>query len=229
MPWMSDLVTIHEICHIEQEIHASVKVTSSNSSWLFSAIYASPRLKEREILWENLKIVASKYDLPWLVVGDLNEVLTSEDKRGGAPVSSAKLRKVHSCLNHCNLIDLGFKGAKFTWSNLRYAQQLIQERIDYVPNNPPWKFLHPIAMISHLPRVRSDYRPVLILLKVNPFSFRDNPFRFQRMRLDHLHFLRVLELGWSQRNLPLSQTIETFTDQFKLWKRETFGNVFHKK
>ena len=48
----------------EQEIHATVKVRSSNLFWLISAIYASPRIAERKILWNNLKIVSQLHNLP---------------------------------------------------------------------------------------------------------------------------------------------------------------------
>lgn len=52
----------------EQEIHAFVKVHSSNFSWLISTIYASLRLAERQILWKNLKTVAHLHNLPWLML-----------------------------------------------------------------------------------------------------------------------------------------------------------------
>ena len=55
---------------------------SSNISWLLSAIYASPRLAERRILWDNLKTVAHLHNLPWLMIRDFNEVLCDDDKFG---------------------------------------------------------------------------------------------------------------------------------------------------
>ena len=45
-----------------------------------TTIYASPRLAERRILWENLKTIAHLHNLLGLMVGDFNEVLCSEDK-----------------------------------------------------------------------------------------------------------------------------------------------------
>ena len=35
-----------------------VKVRSLNSSWLFTAVYASPKSAKRQILWNNLMRVA---------------------------------------------------------------------------------------------------------------------------------------------------------------------------
>ena len=75
---------------IVQEIHATLKVRSSNTTQLLSIIYASSRLAERRILWENLKTVAHLHNLPWLMLGDFNEVLCNDDKFGG---------------NHVNLVE----------------------------------------------------------------------------------------------------------------------------
>ena len=48
--WNSDRVDISLLAKTEQEIHVTVKVCASNFSWLFSAVYASPRSEERAIL-----------------------------------------------------------------------------------------------------------------------------------------------------------------------------------
>ena len=58
--WNADQVEVSNLTSNEQEIHAIVKVNSSNLSWLFSAIYASPRFRERCLLWNNLSNVAHK-------------------------------------------------------------------------------------------------------------------------------------------------------------------------
>ena len=38
--------------------------------------------------------------------------------------------KFQSCLDDCGIIDMGFNGAKYTWSNLRQITELIQEKLD---------------------------------------------------------------------------------------------------
>ena len=48
--WNEDQVVIQELAKTEQEIHVEVMVRASNLSWIFSAIYASPRNEERCVL-----------------------------------------------------------------------------------------------------------------------------------------------------------------------------------
>ena len=62
--WNADKVEVSSLANTEQEIHIVVKVRSLNSSWLFSAVYASPRSTERQILWNNLMRVAEIQNMP---------------------------------------------------------------------------------------------------------------------------------------------------------------------
>ena len=48
--WNSDAVKVTHLSLTEQEIHALVKVSCFNFSWIIFAIYASPKLAERCIL-----------------------------------------------------------------------------------------------------------------------------------------------------------------------------------
>lgn len=52
MLWNFDKVEISPLSNAEQEIQVTIMVQSSNSSWILSAIYASPRSVKRHILWK---------------------------------------------------------------------------------------------------------------------------------------------------------------------------------
>lgn len=80
--------------------------------------------------------MAGLHSLPWVIVGDFNEVLMNGDKFGGTTVSISRVLGFQECLNVCNMIDIGFAGPRFTWSNHRPLSQLVQERIDRVFVNP---------------------------------------------------------------------------------------------
>uniref|UniRef100_A0A2N9FPJ3 CCHC-type domain-containing protein n=1 Tax=Fagus sylvatica TaxID=28930 RepID=A0A2N9FPJ3_FAGSY len=77
-----NMVEVEHLCSTEQELHVSVKVRGSHNLWLLSAIYASPRRSERRILWKNLSVIALLHNLPWVMVGDFNDILSCEEKWG---------------------------------------------------------------------------------------------------------------------------------------------------
>ena len=119
MLWRTDLVHVDVLASTEQEIHAIIWVRSQSLTWIISAIYASPRFVERCMLWENLKLIATLHDLPWALMGDFNEVVTEEEKVGGNPICQRRVRAILDCMNECQMMDLGFSGPKFTWTNKR--------------------------------------------------------------------------------------------------------------
>lgn len=88
-----------------------------NLSWLIFAIYASRRLAKRRILWSNIEEVGRLHKLPWLMLGDFNKVLCGEDKFGRSQVSINRALEFKACLNSCSLVDLGFAGPKYSWTN----------------------------------------------------------------------------------------------------------------
>ena len=136
MLWNTNKVDILPLANTEQEIHIVVKVQNSNSNWLFTVVYASPRSAERHILWNNLMKVVELHNMPWIIVGDFNEPLMKDDKFGGRVMSVSRSLLFKECLNKCSMIDIGFSGPQLTWTNKREVQALIQERIDRFFVNP---------------------------------------------------------------------------------------------
>ena len=192
MLWKSDAVEVMLVAKTEQEIHVVVKVRAHNSSWLLSAIYASPRLEERKLLWNNLAIIAPLHDLPWLMLGDFNELLASSDKLGGNPLNPRRVQLFKECLDSCGMVDLGFHGPRFTWVNKREVGHYIQERLDRGFANAVWRGLYLEASIHHLTRTHSDHCPVLLKLVDHGPSCLRRPFRFQPMWMSHPMFPEVV-------------------------------------
>ena len=177
--WNSNMVEVVQLASTEQEIHVEVKVLSSSLSWIFSAIYASHRSAERCVLWENLAKVAELHNKPWVIAGDFKEPLSEGDKFGGRPVSFSRSLLFKECLDKCNMVDMGFNGLRFTWSNRRDVTNLIQERIDRFFMNPSWCLLYLDAKVLHLTRCHSDHCPVLLETSPRRVVHLSRPFRFQ--------------------------------------------------
>nr|XP_023879291.1 uncharacterized protein LOC111991724 [Quercus suber] len=181
--WNSDRVDIVELANIEQEIHVEVKVRLSNLTWIFSAIYANPRSEERCILWDNLTKVADLHNKPWIMAGDFNEPLTDEDKFGGRGVNVNRSLVFKECLDSCNMVDMGFTGPRYTWTNKRDLNNLILERIDRFFMNPDWCLLYFNAKVKHLPRCHSDHCPMIMEAIPGKSTSLTRPFKFQEFWL----------------------------------------------
>lgn len=75
LQWKDNLVKFEEAATTPQGIHVTVKVMPSSSKWLFSAIYGSNCVNDRNRLWSLLEDLALKYKGSWLVARDFNEIL----------------------------------------------------------------------------------------------------------------------------------------------------------
>lgn len=225
--WDSNQVVMIELSLTEQEIHAIISSTSK-PSWLLSTVYGSPRFTERRLLWDNLKSVAGFHSMPWVIAGDFNEVLIGEDKSGGRPISLGKDLLFQECLDTCKMIDIGFSGPRYTWSNHRPLAHLVQERIDRVFVNAKWNGLYLKAVVFHLEKTHSDQCPIKLCLDNNRNFHPPKPFRFQPMWLSHPSFPGVLRDAWS--NSPsLNQVLSNFSNKANIWNRTIFGNLFHRR
>ena len=229
MLWRPDLVQVDVLAITKKEIHALIWVRSQSFNWLISAIYASPKFVERCMLWENLKMLASLHNLPWAIIGDFNEVITEDKKSGGNPISQRRVKAILDCMDNYHMMNMGFVGPKFTWSNKREIGNLIQCRLDRCWANLNWKAFYTEANVTHLARINSDHYPLLLNLNLNTSSTNNRPFKFQSIWLSHKDFPTVVREAWAGMESNLEGTISGFTTKAQRWNRDVFGNVFVKK
>lgn len=63
--------------------------------------------------------IANTFKGPWIIDGDFNDILYSNEKFGSCALNNNREDLILNCFNYYNLIDLGFKGSKYTWTNKR--------------------------------------------------------------------------------------------------------------
>nr|KYP51130.1 Transposon TX1 uncharacterized [Cajanus cajan] len=126
----SCFVNISEFSSHPQAI--SFQVVEGRKSWVCTAVYANPRVVLRQQVWTHLRELGGRITLPWLVLGDFNEIMLSTECRGGS-FSIPRASQFLEVLNDCNLLDMGAKGLRFTWFGDRntsffHAQTIARRR-----------------------------------------------------------------------------------------------------
>ena len=53
-------------------------------AWRFTGFYGEPITHKCHELWELLRQLHSQFNLPWLYVGNFNEILRGAEKQGGS-------------------------------------------------------------------------------------------------------------------------------------------------
>ena len=165
--------------------HIDVVVNGMTTEpWRFKGFYGEPNTSYREEAWSMLRMLGSKPHLPWCCMGDFNEILQTEEKRGGGTRPHVQMQAFREVLDFCGFIDLGFTGPKFTWHSRRHGY-LIWERLDRGMANYDWIAKFPAATLRHLHCFSSDHRPIKVVFDPNSESQRwfRRPFRFEEMWL----------------------------------------------
>jgi hypothetical protein len=164
-----------------------------------------------------------------LCIGNLNFVLDQSEKLGGRPVASSSLCPLKGFIDHFGLVDLGFSGNPFTWSNLRQGNDAIKERLDRGIANISWVHLHPEFALQHIPATFSDHHPILLNSAFSS-SVLPRPFRFEEFWTKDPSCGAVIEASW---NFPVQgspayclvkKLLNTKNSLLK-WNRISFGKI----
>ncbi|KAL2942186.1 UDP-N-acetylenolpyruvoylglucosamine reductase [Bienertia sinuspersici] len=92
------------------------RVVGSTYHFLCTFVYGYNEAAAREVLLIDLIDIANKSNLPWLILGDFNNVLNFKE-RVGAPVREEEIKDFRHCLQSCSLTDIKCLGNFYTWNN----------------------------------------------------------------------------------------------------------------
>ncbi|KAH0669595.1 hypothetical protein KY289_024088 [Solanum tuberosum] len=191
--WEKDLLKLSDISMTSQSIHVMVQTELTNISR------------------------SMKGD--WVIWGDFSEILKASEKLGGRGINLSRVNAFQKCLDHCNMVDLGYKGRKYTWTNTREARQMFgQYLLDH-------EILH--VSVTHIPRTKSDHCPLQLRLDNSLNSGLDNPFRLEPVWCGHPTFQNLVKSCFDSP-LDLSNPINSFQKEAVEWNKNTFGNIFQK-
>lgn len=92
---------------------------------------------------------------------DFNNILNVEE-RMGSRVTSAEIRDLKQCMESCNLLDLKYSGAYFTWTNKQQGEARVVSKINRVLVNHKWHTKLPASEARFLTEGLSDHCPTIV-------------------------------------------------------------------
>lgn len=115
--------------------------------------------------------------------GDLNEILSNEEKMGGQLRDKKLMEDFIKCLNDCELRDMRPMGDLFTWHGNRRRHQ-IKERLDRFLCNYNFDSLFIFGGTNHLEWLFSDHKPIEIWMdnrRTRQNGRRNNHIKFEEL------------------------------------------------
>lgn len=186
--WNSDAVELELVAGNAQVMTIFVKQVDE-APWTLSAVYASPNCWYREELWSYLIHVGEVMTLPWMVLGDFNQVLCASDKKGGRLVFPSQTMSFLYMVRTCGLVDLGFTRSKYTWSNMQQGIANVQKHLDMAFENALCVQKLTSYRVVHIPRSWSDHNPIMVhdISDTNRMQY-PKPFKVQAAWFQHPSF-----------------------------------------
>ncbi|XP_040374577.1 uncharacterized protein LOC121052776 [Rosa chinensis] len=162
-------------------------------SWWLTGFYGYARTAEREQSWQLLRALSDLDSLPWVVIGDFNEIMNNGEKIDGPLRAERQMQGFREALGYGDLLDLGFHGSLATWWNSE-----TQLRLDMAVCTPSWFDLFGHSKLFHLLPSDSDHIPILLRASSVPLVPRPkyHRFKFEAYWVQHPDCAGVVEEAW---------------------------------
>jgi hypothetical protein len=164
----------------------------------------------------------------WLLFGDFNLIRSPNEKYGGNSNNSSLINLFDDTLNNCNLVDLGYHGDIYTWTNNQMNETHIKERLDRFCATTNWISMFPRTNNYHLLNYMSD--PILLVFGTNN-DFREDSRskvhikRFENGWIQEQACNQIVKETWEQTRGGTLNKLHSVVENTHKWGKSNYGNI----
>ena len=100
--------------------HIDALLNQNSIVWRFTGFYGHPETSKRGESRDIMRQLHTSHSLPWFLIGDFNEILHSDEYWGSGSRPFNQIAEFTRVVDDYSLIDLGYRGPKYTWCNRRF-------------------------------------------------------------------------------------------------------------
>lgn len=189
----------------KQNIIGHVKTFYNSNKFNFGTIYGMHTIQDRKVLWDDMKRIIDGITRPYILIGDYNTILTSDDRTHGNPVQEFEVKYFKDFIWEVRLTELRTAGRKYTWTNNQ-----IHSKIDWMLANTDWIQKWTIIEGTVLNLGFSDHCRLSITIKADQ-QMGTRPFKFFNCLTQHKNFENTVKKIWAKRGGG--------TAMYKVWKK----------
>ncbi|KAH0724740.1 hypothetical protein KY284_000605 [Solanum tuberosum] len=178
-------------------IHCSVQSRSDGDEWHATFVYEFNSIGQIRELWISLKTLPQTSHA-WLICGDFNTILYSQDRLFGQSVTNTELKDFAKCIHDLGLAELTWTGNYYTWTNKQQGSDKIYSRIDRALGNDEWMLNWGHVRTEYDLQNFSNHCPMILKVKRQTLNIQ-SPFRFFNIWVDHKEFIPIVERVWTKK------------------------------
>jgi exonuclease III len=145
-----------------RHINSIITQVDGDRVWKLTSFYGHPDWTKRHESWALLRHLQQFHLVPWLVIGDFNEIVSQNEKFGAVMTRETQMGAFREALQDCALTDLGFRGSLYTWTNCREGVDFTKEQLDRAVANRAWCELNQFSEVWVLVARSSDHKPICL-------------------------------------------------------------------
>nr|XP_025640804.1 uncharacterized protein LOC112735485 [Arachis hypogaea] len=184
-------------------------------------VYGPHERAEKASVWEELSYNAGLCQVPLCCLGDFNEIVHMEERKGATKLS-ASVEDFRAWINDMELIDLVLNDRKYTW----FRGQLCI-RIDRCLVSVEWLDVYPKLRLRGGPRGLSDH--CLLIMEDSRKFNGPRPVRSLDFWFTHEDFLRMVKEEWGELgDVHFLEKMKSLTTPLCRWHKQHFEDMTEK-
>ncbi|XP_019178334.1 PREDICTED: uncharacterized protein LOC109173550 [Ipomoea nil] len=197
--------------------------------WRLTGFYGYSDRGRRRESWQLLRTLSSLSTLPWVVMGDYNDILDQSEKYGRTPHPQWLINGFRDAVADSGLVDVPFSGHQFTWVKSRGTDHMIEEKLDRFLANDSWLNMFEGAQALSLSTTYSDHLPLVITPVMRPRTRRKARFCFDNMWIREESRREIVAHSWDRTvGLGTLERIEPCARDISRWGRG-YNKEFQRK
>ena len=197
--WRKSCLLVTEVIRDRHMLTCRCQSPQGDMEWFVSCIYGPCVAADRAGLWEDLSAMHQRVqEVPWLLGGDFNCHLSSEDSPGGRLDSS--MAGFQMAVQNMGLTEYPISGVEFTWRN--GSGQV--SKLDRFFGSPSLLERHQLSTVMSLDRPFSDHTP--LVWDSGMSSDIGSYFKLKRSWFREEGFVQMVSQWWQNKAVQGSAT-----------------------
>lgn len=163
-----------------------------------------------------------------MLVGDFNELLSNEEKLGGAVRSDSTFWNFRNLVDNCKIRDMRSSGNPLSWAGKRDTVW-VQCRLDRCFGNDEWYRLFPRSHVEYMSMYGSDHRPLRVGFALECDAKARGRFFFDNRMVGKEGVEDAVKKGWckemSGRQVCILERIANCRRELSKWKKGSTSNA----
>lgn len=195
------------------------------NKYRLTGLYGEPDRAKRKETWELICRLHNQSDLPWVLIGDMNNVVKQQDKRGGRPYPSWLIQGFQKCLEDCELHDIDREGYPYTWERGQGTPAWTQIRLDRALASHGFMNQFADVKLTNLKISISDHSPILLEPFLRTPIIKTNKFCFENAWLRDPICGKIVEEAWKlNQGKTLTEKLSFTSELLARWGKEITGS-----